>query len=157
MPPTSGSEELSIRSSSSIYRLAKQGSHPSLARNVPRPDHHATDPFDHLGGTFTTRFLFEEFLRDVEFGAGVLFVAGNRLREAVGEVGPALSNMAGNRDGIDDVSVFKRVQQRTGAAQGVVDLLRRAGFVVMQGQEVAHRAPEFQRPLRKLILESRRI
>lgn len=101
--------------------------------DVPRPHDHAADPLDHLRGALPTGFLLQELLRNKELSSYVLFVRGDRLREVVREVGPTLSNVAGNGDGIDHIAVFKGIQQRTGATQRIIQFFRRARFVVVEG------------------------
>lgn len=95
-----------------------------LPRYVPRPDNHTTDSLDHLSCALPIGFGLKEFLRDKEFSSSILFVGGYWMGGPAGEVGPALSDVASNSDGIDDISVFESVQHCADTSQCVVNLFR---------------------------------
>lgn len=73
------------------------------------------------------------------------------------EVGPSLAEMTCDGHRVNDIPVLVCIQKRPAATQGIVNLFRSTGLVVMKGQEIANCAPEIELPLRQLIWQRRRV
>lgn len=101
-------------------------------RYKPRSNSHPAYSLGDLRCAAATSLLFEELLSHVQLCPGILFVRCDGLWEAVREVGPPLSKMASNGDGIDNIPVFRCIQQRTATRQCIVDFFRGAGLVVVK-------------------------
>lgn len=91
--------------------------------NPPRANCHAANPLVDLCCALALSFFFEELLRNKELGS-CLFLGGIAdFGQAVGEIGPALSQVACDGNGVDNVAVFVCIQQLPAPTQRVIYLL----------------------------------